>query len=41
VLPISPAARTYIAGTSLLHQSAALDPLTGVAHANGCTRQVL
>ena len=39
-LSFSPAARTYIAGTSLLHQSAALDS-TGVAHANPCSRQVL
>lgn len=40
-LPISPAARTYIAGTSIMHQSAALDMITSVAHANGCTRQIL
>jgi len=40
-LPIPASARLFIAGTSLLHQSAAFDPATGVAHANGCTRQVL
>jgi hypothetical protein len=41
VIGIPPAARASIAGIHLLHQSFALDPVTGVINANGCTRQIL
>ncbi|MCA8950417.1 MAG: hypothetical protein KDE27_13000 [Planctomycetes bacterium] len=38
---LTPAARSAVAGLRIVHQSIGLDPATGMAMANGCTRQLL